>query len=454
MVKYPQVDIPIFSLGSFGGFRMLYFTIVFFCTAGLFLALLEDRYRIWTTLGVTAGVYVLSLGAAFVLRRVVRDPVLAEQLPCAAGCLLFFLASLFLFVNNPLQKLFTALLSLCNFTFLGFFIPLLLGSLPFSTAGAFAGVFSVAAYLLFTLLLGLCLYRPFHRYSDRGPSGFLTGMCLLVLAVYVLCLGKVDFLFRIHIPAARLLSASVLYAVLIFAFRSLYQAGRFREKTAEEAARNRMLDMRSGDFSDTLAAVREVRNAQKTGEYALDTVNVMLADGYAEKIPAYVTIAKRNAAENPILGQYHENPYLNAVIAAKAAFAAQNDIAFECNAVTENAPLKTAELCVVVNEMLTRACMDAAAYSGNRKLRFTAFPTGESLTLEAVYSGSLPAPEKFTLRGKKLADVLRWLFEESPQPENELRGLESTEEIIDRYSGKLTVSGTPGEVILQASLRF
>lgn len=441
---------------------MIYFTIVFLCTAGLFLTLLEDRFRIWTTLGITAGTYILSLAVALLLRRVTQDPVLAQQLPCAAGSLLFFLSSLVLYTNNPLQKLFIALLSLCNFTFLGFFIPLLLGTMPFSTAGPFAGVFSVAVYLLFTLLMGLCLYRPVRHYSDRGISGFLVGMCLLLLMLYLFSLGNLDFLFRTNILAARLLLAVLLYCVMIFAFRSLYQAGRFRERTAAEAARNRMLEMEAGDFADMLAAVREVRAAQKAGEYALDTINVMLADGIQNKIPEYVSIAKRGSAKNPILKQYHENPYLNAVIAAKAAFSAQNGIAFECNAVTGDTPLKTTELCVIINEMLTRACQDAAAYTGIRKLRFTAFPTGDSLNLEAVYSAWLPEPEKFTLKGKKASDVLRWLFDENPNQESILRGLENTEEIVGRYSGKLTVSAAgsegpgsgPAEVILQANLRF
>lgn len=441
---------------------MIYFTIVFLCTAGVFLFLLEDRFRLWTTLGGTAGTYVLSLVIALILRRMTQDPVLAQQLPCIAGSLLFFLSSLVLYTNNFLQKLFVALLCLCNFTFLGFFIPLLLGAAPFATAGAFAGISSVLVYLLFTVLTGLCLYRPIRYYSDRGVSGFLLGMCLLLLALYLLSLGVFDFLFRTNIPAARLLLAVLLYCAVIFAFRSLYQAGRFRERTASEAARNRMLEMESGDFADMLAAVREVRAAQKAGEYALDTINVMLADNAAQQIPAYISAAKRTAGRNPILEQYHENPYLNAVVATKAAFCAQNEIAFECNTVTGDTPLKTAELCVIVNEMLTRACLDAAGYTGVRRLRFTAFPTGGSLTLEAVYSARLPEQEKFTLKGKKTSDVVRWLLEEDPSQENHLQGLENTEEIIGRYSGKLTVSaassdkaeGSPEEVILRADLRF
>ena len=433
---------------------MIYFTIVFLCTAGLFLALLEDRYRIWATVSVTAGVYLASLLAAFLLRRLVQGPVLAEQLPCAVGSLLFFAASFFLSTNNIAQRLFVALLTLCNFTFLGFFIPLVLGAMPFSTAGAFAGVFSVLLTLLFNLLMGLCLYRPLHHFSDRSVSGFMVGMCLLLCFLYPLCLGKFDFLFRTDIFAARLLLAVILYGAMIFGFRCMYQAGRFRARTGEEAARGRIMEMESGDFADMLAAVREVKAAQKSGEYALDTVTVLLQDGAADRVPEYIRSVKKNAARNPILAQYHENPYLNAVIATKAAFAAQNGISFECNAATGETPLKTAELCILVNEMLTRACLDAAAYSGRKKLRFTAIPGEDAVRFEAVYSAELPEKEPFTLKGKKFTDILHWLFDDAPEEDGDLRGLENTGEIVGRYSGKLAVSAAPGETILQAAVRF
>ncbi len=434
---------------------MIHFSIVFFCTAGLFLSLLEDRFRVWTTVGATACVYVLSLAAAFLLRRTVQDSALAGQLSCAAGGLLFFASSLPLYTNNPLQKFFLALLAQCNFTFLEFFLPLLLGILPFPVAGAFAGVFSILCYLLFTLLMGLCLYRPVRHFSDRGPSGFLWGMCLLLFALYALCLGRFDFLFRTYLSAARLLWAVLLYGAVVFGFRSLYHAGRFREKADSAAVREKTLKMEFGGFDDMLASVREVRAAQKAGEYALDTISVMLADGYSNKIPEYIAIAKKNSQENPILHHYHNDPLVNAVIAAKAAFAAQNDIAFSCNAVTGDAPAQTAELCMIANEILTRACGDAAAYDGERKLRFTIFPADNLLRFEAVYSARLPKPEKFTWKGKKAADIARWLFDDSPAQENHLHGLENTAEIIDRCGGKLTLSETgQGEVILQADWRI
>lgn len=434
---------------------MVHFSIVFLCTAGLFFCLLNDRFHFWTTLIATAGAYVLSLLLAFLLRGIVKDPALAEPIACAAGAALFFLSSLPLYRNNVLQKFFLALLSFANFTFLSFFLPLFLGAMPFSTAGVFAGVCSVLFYLLFSLFMGLCLYRPIRHFSDRAASGFLLGMCALVFMIVLLSLGALDFFFRGNAPAVRLLFSLMLYALLIFCFRSIYQAGRFRERTAAEAARQSMLAMRSGDFADMLAAVHEVRAAQKAGGYALDTVAVMLADGFDEKVPEYLSIAKRNLAENPILQEYHENPYLNALIATKAAFAAQNQIKFECNAGSGALPIDTAEVCVIVDDLLTRACLDCAAFEGPRSLRFTMAAAERSLRLEAVYTALPQEQEKFTLKGKRAEDVMNWLFEDAASEERELHGLEHTREIVSRYHGKITVAtaGTE-EMILQATLKI
>ena len=299
------------------------------------MALLEDRFRLWATVACYGGAYLLSLAVGWAVRA-----LLGPTWAVAAGALVLFGASLFLSRNGLLDKLYLAILALSNTLYLEAFLPLLLGTLPFSTAGAFAAVASLVATLLLTALMGLCLYRPFRHFSGRGPSAFLAGMCLLQLAACGVSNGRVDFLFRAHIPAERLLAATLLYLAVLFAFRSVYQAGRYSQRVAEEAARSTMLEMESGDFHDTLAAVKEVRAARKAGEYALDTVRVMLQDGSDTLIPRYIASFKENGARLPILATYSENPYLSAVIAVKAAFAAQNSIHFESNAlVGRDAPL-------------------------------------------------------------------------------------------------------------------
>lgn len=422
--------------------------IALLCAAGLFLTLLEDRFRLWATVACYGAAYLLSLGVGWIAARLA-----GPSWAVAAGALVLFGASLFLSRNNPLQKFYLVLLTLACHFYLEAFLPPALGAMPFPVAGAFAAVFSLAAQLALAALVGLCFYRPFHHFSDRGPSAFLWGMCLVTLALCAVGNGKVDFLFRLHIPAQRLLVATLLFAAVIFVFRSVYQAGRFRQGATEDSLRAQMLALKAGDYTDTLAAVQAAKAAQKAGEYALDTVSVMVQDGNQALVPRYAAIYKQNNAKSPLAGLYSQNPYVNGVIAAKAAFAAQNSVSFESNAFTGETPLTTVELCVLISEMLTRACGEAAAYEGERRVRFTAQPGENSLTMEAVYSGQLPQKETFSLKGKTLSQVLGWLFDENTG-EDDFHGLENARDIVERYSGNLSLSGAQGEVILRMSLRF
>lgn len=433
---------------------MVYFPILLFCTAGLFMVLLQDRYRILATAGIMAGAYIIANIVVSILGGMFDGPLSSIYGPAVGGTLVLTAASVFVHSNNILQKLFVAVLSIANLSFILLFTPLLLGAMPFGVAGAPGGVISVLATVLLYLLSGLCLYRPMQRFSQRGPSVFLCGMTALCFVLLLLCAGKLDELLGIESPIRRLFLAVVVYCVLIFCFRSVYQAGRWQSQAAREEARERMIEMESADYLDMMAAVRQVRAAHRNGEYALDTVSQLIRDGRTEDIPEYISSYKSSALGNPILGQYHENPYLNAVIATKAAFAAQNQIDFECNAAAMEAPVRTAELCIMTDELLTRAAKDAAVWEGPRRLRFTAIPGEDLLRLEVVFTGELPKREKFSPRGKQFRDLLDWLFDDPAPEDNELRGLANSAEIVLAHSGSLTVSETEDGVIIRAALRF
>lgn len=142
--------------------------IALLCAAGLFLTLLEDRFRLWATVACYGAAYLLSLGVGWIAARLA-----GPSWAVAAGALVLFGASLFLSRNNPLQKFYLVLLTLACHFYLEAFLPPVLGAMPFPVAGAFAAVFSLAAQLALAALVGLCFYRPFHHFSDRGPSAFL-----------------------------------------------------------------------------------------------------------------------------------------------------------------------------------------------------------------------------------------------------------------------------------------
>ncbi len=87
-------------------------------------------------------------------------------------------------------------------------------------------------------------------------------------------------------------------------------------------------------------------------------------------------------------------------------------------------------------------------------MRFTAFSGENTLTLETVFSGELPEKKGFSPKGKTFQQLLQWLFDDNPSPSQGLKGLDNTLEILGRYSGNLSVSSTPGEILLRAVLRF
>lgn len=250
------------------------------CAAGLFLVLLEDRFRLWVTVACYGVGFLIALGVGGIVAK-----TLGPSYGVAGGLLVLFAASVFLSRNNFLQKFYVALLALSCHFYLEAFLPPVLGALPFPTAGAFAGVAAVLGQVLLAALLGLCLYHPYQLFSGQGPSAFFIGMSLVQLGICGVANGRVDFLFRVHIPGARLLAATLLFLAVIFAFRSLYQGGQYIQRAAQDASRSRLLDMKAGDYADTLAAVKEAKAGWKEGEYALDTVNVMLQDGNGEMVP-------------------------------------------------------------------------------------------------------------------------------------------------------------------------
>ena len=160
---------------------MVYFPILLFCTACLFLALLQDRYRLPATVGVMAGAYIIAAVISSALNGKFEGPNISIHGPALVGTLVLLTASVFVHTNNILQKVFISVLSMANLSFILLFTPLLLGVMPFGVAGAPGGVISVLATILLYVLTIFCLYRPMQRFAQRGPSVFLFGMTALCI---------------------------------------------------------------------------------------------------------------------------------------------------------------------------------------------------------------------------------------------------------------------------------
>lgn len=415
---------------------MMYASVTILTTAAIFFFLQESRYRFWAVLSGTLSGLLLSFAVNAVMRAMHLETSIFTAVVTA---FIFFVLSLFLQSNKPFQKLLLFGIALCNFSFLSFFIPMLLAAIPVSTAGFAAGILSVCVHLLFTALVILVLYRPFHYFYDRGISGSQIGMLIFLAFLFCLSMGWFDFLFlRSYNLAVRLLSASIGYILLFFFCRSMYHAAKFREQSATLLAKEQLYQLVSKDAAQTLGEIQETQEIQRIGSYSLDTVQVLLADGMEDQLDRYVKNAKENLQSSPLLGSYSDNPYLNAIIAVKAAEAKRMNIHFTFSSAIGKTPIKTEEICVLVRELLTYGMEQTMQYPEEKKMHLSLLGGEERISFELIYSHSEKAEKKFSLKGKSLSQIFQWLFDDQSESDAPLN-LVNSEYLISQYGGKITV---------------
>lgn len=433
---------------SFRRDYVVYLGVSFLCGTLLFFLLLEQRYPFITTAVIYTAAFFIGFLVSGIAGIFLQDSPLHDPVSIILHALVLFITSLFVSRNNPVIKLYLVALCLSNYAFAALFTELTLGLFPFSTAGAFSAVYSVLITVLFHLLSGLCLYRYFHYFSDRFVSGFEIILLLMQLIPFIFSQGYLDFIFRTHFHAGRLLMAALTYLFIIFCFRSVYCAAKFRERTAMQAAHDRLIETESAMIFDMLGYIRELGTEAKENEYALDSISIMMLDGQNENVADYISRRKAKHQSSRLLEKFHENPYINAVLAANAAATEALGIDFECNVDFQNGALKLSECCIIVNEMLKKSCADASGHDGQRRIRFTAVSTPESVTFESIYTTVLPEEEKWTLKGKSAAEIFSRFFDDTM--DDTPSALSNTESIVDRYSGELTISGADDSTIIRA----
>lgn len=431
---------------------MTFFSVIFLCNAILFMVLLEDRFRTMASAIVMAVLYAGSLILSGIVKAVFETPA-AQNLACIAmNVIILFVASLFLYKNNLIQKIYLTVLAFVNFFYILLVTELLLGVLPIKTAGAAAAIISILFYILFTALMGIVLYRPYRSFYSRSVSGFGIGVTIIQLIPYLFTTNRLTFLFKANPLEGGLFYSTLIYIFIIFAWRSVYSAAKFMERNAEFDGYQKLIDAESVRFSDMMLNIKELKNTKSSIDRALDTIAVMIDDGHIDKVPQYMDMIKDNTGIKAIMKTYSDNPYVSSVIATNALRATRNGVQFESGTTKINRAYKTSELCIVADEILQKAIKETSETdipTKDKRIRFTVSQAASAINLEAVYSAKLFEENKFSLRGKSISDIVKYLFEEN-RDETKLTGLELTEEIIRRYSGKLTVSNIDNNVIVRA----
>ena len=160
------------------------------------------------------------------------------------------------------------------------------------------------------------------------------------------------------------------------------------------------------------------------------------------------TIADEGDLRDPLLDQYSENPYINAVVAANAAYAKHCGVRLESNVALGSTRLKTIEFCVILNDTLAYAIDRAnCAQTDDKLVRMTVMPAENRITFEAVYSAPAPVRKRKALTAQSVSTLVASLLE--PKTEEDNPQLEAVRGIIERTSGTMNRSAAGGSEILR-----
>lgn len=448
---------------------MVYLSIAFLCSIFLFLTLLEDKYRLPVAVASYGAVYLLSLGISRLIGVFVNAPAVAEPVSMLVHAFLLFLLSLFIYRNNPIQKLYLAVLSTSNYLFVKVFSELLLGQFPFSVSGVFAALFSILLYILFTMFIILCMYHVLHHFQDRDTSAFIIIITLLQSLPCIICIGRLDFLFEAHILAGRIFLSATIYAIILFAARSVYQAARFRQNMMADTARRELLDTQSTRYIEMHTYVQELHRRREEEDYRLQTIAQMLKEGAAKKVPQYIKTIRETENASLLLSEYTDNPYLNAILAVTAAHAEKQEIAFTCSILLPKKTIPTSDICLISNEMLHKALTEVSHFSGEKRVSFRISTGRGVIKLELIYSARQPKKKKPSisiknrkdlvkylkrLNKKRLSEMLAFFIHDHPENSDLLEGLSFTRDIVNRYSGKMDISTAENNIIVSVQIHI
>lgn len=419
--------------------------IIFLVNAVTFVLILEERFKTVTTLCVTAAALLLSFITNIISGNLLIDPAISAETANMLSIFWLLLASVFTSSNNIVHKIYTGLVLLTNYIFFTDFISVLLAK----RTGMLGILLCNGIYILLSLVVIAALLKPMHYFCRRGVSFYNIGICLMqVLALYV-AKGGANSFFGTDSFSMRFFITLIIYLFTIFSIRGAYGCARFKAKDIYRAADNDILNVRADSFNNMLVNVESYKNARSNVIYAFDKLDNLAKKGRTEEISEFVSRAEADNT-SPLLQFYSENPYINAVVATKAAEAYDNDIYLESNISIGETKFKTIEICIVLNDILTWAINDSKTASGDKSIRLNVLPAKNQLTIETVHSsGTSEEEEKFT--SKTFGSYVKALFEEESENNDQLK---SVKHIVEKYSGHINISETDSTTITRIGINY
>ncbi len=422
---------------------MLCLPLVFLCNVFLFATILNSRFRVMTTALVSGAAYILSL-----ILNAFLSPAFSDA-PGAVGnvinVFLLLVASIFLFTNNLAHKLFVAVLLCCNYAFLTPVTEQLLGILPFGNSGFGAVVTAGVIYLFYSFLSMITFVRPFQYFANRGISTLSVGLCLLQLVCWLTANGTLTGMLGVTTFAPQFFLSLLIYVIIAFSVRAAYNGAKFKEYESRADFREALLHAEADYFNAMVGNVTNAKTARDHHSFVIGEIAEYARQGNCEGV--LNAIADEAMLRDPLLEFYSENPYINAVVAGRAAWAHHCGVRLESNVELGATHLKTIEFCVILNDVLSHAIERAEqSHAEDKRVRMTVLPVEDRITFEAVYSAPGVVKRRIPFTSGSVSTIIKSLLE--PKQDNTPK-LEAVRGIIERSSGTMSLSYAGGSEILR-----
>lgn len=431
---------------------MFILPIIFLCNTALFVVLLEERFKFITTVSVSAIVYILSMVANSVVGGIFADPLTAGHVGNGICVLLLFLASVFISSNNLSHKVFVGLTLIANYAFFTDFVPHLLGSMPFGVAGIPAVLIGNGIYILLSLITVAFYSRPLHYFFRRGSSPSMIVLCGLQLLAWYIAKGGANRFFNTESFPLRFFLTLTVMLVVTFAFRSIYGGARYKARDVIQSTDDAVMNIEADSFNTMLVNVNNFKTLKKNLDYQLDRIGTLAEAGKTAEIQNYVELSKQNTATNPLLTDYSENPYINAILATKASLAKSKGVRLESNISLGETEMRPVELCVIINDILALAISETENAPEDKFVRLNVLPTDQQLTVEAVYTEGKEEDDSAPLPKRTVWSFLEPFFQQQNEEQDD--GLRNIMDIIEKRSGRINIAHSDGSVIIRIGINY
>lgn len=429
------------------GIFMFILPVVFLCNTLLFAVIMEERFKLLTTLSVSAAAVILSVISSFVIGGMFTEA--AGNISNIVSVFWLLIASIFISSNNIAQKIYLALLLITNYVFITDFVPVMLGALPFGASGIGAVLIGNGIYILFSLVIMALYIKPMHYFYRRGVSPAIIILCLMQTLCWYAAAGGVNSLLGTDSFALRFFMVLMLYIFIIFAFRSIYGGAKYKARDIQMSADDAVMDIQADNFNAMMVHVESFKSVKKNINYVLKKIALLADAGKTKEISDYVAVSVSNNNVSPILANYCDDKYVNAVMATKTAEAENRGIRVESNISIGEMGLKTIQFCIIINDLMTAMINDSEKAREDKFIRLN-MVTGEGqLTIEAINAQGVS--EEKTIREKTAFDLIKDFFEEEEESGSDLKNIR---EIVETHSGKIHIAHSGGETITRIEINY